>query len=56
VRALWADVLIAALVFWAVLLPLEYGGESAVVIAAIVAGATLVLLLVRRVARRRGLR
>jgi Flp pilus assembly protein TadB len=56
VRPLWADFLIAALVFCAVLLPLEYGGESAVVIAAVVAGVFLVLLLLRRLRRERELR
>jgi hypothetical protein len=55
VRPLWADFLIAALVFWVVLLPLEYGGESTVIIAAAVAGLSLVLLLLRRLWRRREL-
>jgi hypothetical protein len=54
VRPVWADFIIAALVFWVVLLPLEYGGDSAVWIASVVAGAFLVLLLLRRLWRRRG--
>ena len=53
VRPVWADFLIAALVFCAVLLPLEYGGDSAVVIAALVAAAFLLLLLLSRLRRRR---
>jgi hypothetical protein len=44
-RPLWADFLIAALVWWAVLLPLEYGGAATLVIASIAAGAVLVALL-----------
>jgi LPXTG-motif cell wall-anchored protein len=48
VRPLWADFLIAVLVFWAVLLPLEYGGGSAVTLAGVVACLALLLLLVAR--------
>jgi len=51
-RPLWADFLIAVLVFWVVLLPLQYGGGSAVVIAAVVAGTFLVVLLLRRLRRK----
>jgi hypothetical protein len=40
-------------VFWIVLLPLEYGGTSALVLAAVVATAVLVLLVARRWLRRR---
>jgi hypothetical protein len=52
VTPLWADFVIAGLVFLAVLLPLEYGGTSAVLLAAVVAGALLVLLLAHRWQRR----
>jgi hypothetical protein len=52
VRPLWADFVITGLIFWAVLLPLEYGGGSAVVLAAVVAAGALALLLVQRWWRR----
>jgi len=52
-ETVWADFIIAALVFGFVLLPLEYGGDSAVWIASVVAGAFLLLLLLKRLARRR---
>jgi hypothetical protein len=52
VRPLWADFVIAGLMFWAVLLPLEYGGGSAVTLAALVAGGALALLLAHRWLRR----
>jgi O-antigen/teichoic acid export membrane protein len=51
-RPLWADFVIAALVFSVVLLPFEYGGTSAVILAAVVAVGVLVLLLGRRWRRR----
>jgi hypothetical protein len=51
-RPLWADFVIAALVFWIVLLPLEYGGTPALVLAVVVASAVLVLLLAGRWRRR----
>jgi hypothetical protein len=51
-RPLWADFVIAVLVFWAVLLRFEYGGTSAVVLAAVVAVSVLMLLLARRWRRR----
>ena len=51
-RPLWADFVIAAFAFWVVLLPLEYGGTPAVILAAVVAVAVLLLLLARRWRRR----
>jgi O-antigen/teichoic acid export membrane protein len=51
-RPLWADFVIAALVFWVVLLPFEYGGTSAVILATVVAAGVLTLLLARRWRRR----
>jgi O-antigen/teichoic acid export membrane protein len=47
-RPLWADFVIAALVFWVVLLPFEYGGMSAVILPTVVAAGVLTLLLARR--------
>ena len=52
VRPLWADFVIAALIFWVVLLPLEYGGGSALILAALVAAGAFALLLVLRWRRR----
>jgi hypothetical protein len=49
---LGVDVVIAALAFWVVLLPLEYGGRSAVILAAVVAGGVLFVLLAARWRRR----
>jgi hypothetical protein len=51
-RPLWADFVIAGLIFGAVLLPLEFGGGSAVIVAAVVAGGALALLLTYRWRRR----
>jgi hypothetical protein len=51
-RPLWADFVIAAFAFWVVLLPLEYGGTSAVILAVVVAVAVLLLLLAGRWRRR----
>jgi hypothetical protein len=47
-RPLRADFLVAALVFWTVLLPLEFGGWSALTLAGVVAGFVLSLLLAAR--------
>jgi hypothetical protein len=52
VRPLWADFVIAGLLFWVVLLPLEYGGASAVILATVVASGALALLLAYRWWRR----
>jgi hypothetical protein len=51
-RPLWADFFIGGLIFWAVLLPLEYAGGSAVILAAVVAAGALALLLTHRWRRR----
>ena len=50
-RPLWADFVIAALGFWVVLLPLEYGGAAALVLAFAVSGALLAGLLAARARR-----
>ena len=47
-RPLWADFVIAALIFWAVLLPLEFAGGSAVIVAVVAAAGAVVLLLMYR--------
>jgi len=52
-RPLWADFVIAGLTWWAVLLPLEYGGSFAVVLASIASGTLLVALLGARAWRGR---
>jgi hypothetical protein len=51
-RPLWADFVVAALIFWAVLLPLEFAGGSAVIVAAVAAAGALGLLLMHRWRRR----
>jgi hypothetical protein len=52
VRPVWADFVIAALMFWAALLPLEYGGVPAIILAVLLAAGVLALLLARRWRRR----
>jgi len=52
-RPLWADFVIAGGTFWLVLVPFEYAGNSAVVVAAIVAGSVFLLLQAARWRRRR---
>jgi hypothetical protein len=53
VRPRWADFVIAALAWWAVLLSTSFGGEYALVLASAVSGALLLSLLATRVWRRR---
>ena len=52
-RPLWADLAIAILIFWAVLLPLEFGGGGATTVAVAAAIAVLAGLEVARIVRGR---